>query len=60
MNDGNHYGFALPDELIMLRDQVRRFMREEVKPIEDRLPHDATGCAPRTAPVCGPRPRRWA
>ena len=46
MNDGNHHGFALPDELIMLRDQVRRFMREEVKPIENGLPHDATGCAP--------------
>ena len=46
MDNADHYGFALPDELIMLRDQVRRFMREEVKPIEDRLPHDATGCAP--------------
>ena len=43
---GNHYGFELPEELIMLRDQIRRFMREEVKPIEDTLPHDATGCAP--------------
>ena len=43
--DGNHYGFELPEELILLRDQVRRFMREEVKPIEDKLPHDATGCA---------------
>ena len=41
----NHYGFALPDELVLLRDQIRRFMREEVKPIEDKLPHDATGCA---------------
>ena len=46
MNDGDHYGFTLPGELVMLRDQVRRFMREEVKPIEDRLPHDATGCSP--------------
>ena len=48
MTDGadNHYGFQLPDELILLRDQIRRFMREEVKPIEDRLPHDATVCAP--------------
>ena len=45
MSEGNHYGFTLPDELLLLRDQIRRFMREEVKPIEDRLPHDATGCA---------------
>lgn len=35
----------LPDELILLRDQIRRFMREHVKPIEDRLPHDALGCS---------------
>ena len=46
MPEANHYGFALPEELILLREQVRRFMREEVKPIEDKLPHDATGCAP--------------
>jgi acyl-CoA dehydrogenase len=45
MSEANHYGFQLPEELILLRDQIRRFMREEVKPIEDRLPHDATGCA---------------
>ena len=46
MDNGNHYGLQLPDELVMLRDQIRRFMREEVKPIEDRLPHDALGCGP--------------
>ncbi|MBT5664468.1 MAG: acyl-CoA/acyl-ACP dehydrogenase [Rhodospirillaceae bacterium] len=45
-DDGNHYGFTLSDELIMIRDQVRRFMRDEVKPIEDKLPHDATHCDP--------------
>jgi acyl-CoA dehydrogenase len=45
MSEGNHYGFQLPEELILLRDQIRRFMREEVKPIEDGLPHDATGCS---------------
>ncbi len=44
--DGNHYGFQLPDELVLLRDQVRRFMREEVKPVEDKLPRDAIECAP--------------
>ena len=32
--------WELPDELAMLRDTVRRFMREEVKPVEDRQPHD--------------------
>ncbi|MCB1686091.1 MAG: acyl-CoA dehydrogenase family protein [Pseudomonadales bacterium] len=45
MSGEGHYGFQLSDELLMLRDQVRRFMREQVKPIEDRLPHDATGCS---------------
>jgi acyl-CoA dehydrogenase len=46
VSETNHYGFQLPEELLLLRDQIRRFMREEVKPIEDKLPHDATGCAP--------------
>ena len=46
MDDGSHYGFQLPHELTLLRDQIRRFMREEVKPIEDKLPHDAIACAP--------------
>ncbi len=45
MTDANHYGFTLPEELVLMRDQIRRFMREEVKPIEDKLPHDATGCS---------------
>ena len=45
-NDGEHYGFLLPPELTLMRDQIRRFMREEVKPIEDKLPYDATGCEP--------------
>lgn len=40
-------GFALSDELVILRDQIRRFMREHVKPIEDKLPHDALGCSPQ-------------
>jgi acyl-CoA dehydrogenase len=44
IEEENHYGFRLSDELILLRDQIRRFMREEVKPIEDTLPHDAIGC----------------
>jgi acyl-CoA dehydrogenase len=33
--------WQLPEELRILRDTVRRFMEQEVKPREDRLPHDA-------------------
>ena len=46
MDECNQHGFQLPDELVLLRDQIRRFMREEVKPVEDKLPHDAIACAP--------------
>jgi acyl-CoA dehydrogenase len=45
MSEATHYGFQLPEELILLRDQIRRFMHDEVKPIEDKLDHDATGCS---------------
>ncbi|MDO9499300.1 acyl-CoA dehydrogenase family protein [Falsiroseomonas sp.] len=38
--------WELPQELQMLRDTVRRFMREEVRPAEEGLPHDATRVAP--------------
>ena len=33
--------WELPEDLRMLRDTIRRFMRDEVKPVEDTLPHDA-------------------
>lgn len=33
--------WELPEDMRMLRDTIRRFMREEVKPLEDKLPHDA-------------------
>ncbi len=33
--------WELPEDIRMLRDTIRRFMREEVKPAEDKLPHDA-------------------
>ena len=36
--------WELPEELQQLRDTVRRFMVNEVKPIEDRLDHDAVRC----------------
>ncbi|MCW2528402.1 MAG: putative acyl-CoA dehydrogenase [Pseudonocardiales bacterium] len=35
--------WELPEELQMLQDTVRRFMENEVRPIEDTLPHDAAG-----------------
>lgn len=34
------------EELDLLREQIRRFMRDFVKPIEDKLPYNATGCGP--------------
>ncbi len=33
--------WQLPEELALLRDTIRRFMREEVRPVEERQPHDA-------------------
>ena len=36
-------GFTLPEELRILRDQVRRFIREEIIPLEQRLDPDAPG-----------------
>src|SRR3989442_14277675 len=34
-------GYTLPAELGLLRDQVRRFIREEIIPLEQRLDPDA-------------------
>ena len=35
-------GFPLlPEELRMLRETVRRFMRDEVRPLDEAQPHDA-------------------
>ena len=33
--------WELPQEFRMLQDTIRRFMKEQVKPVEDKLPHDA-------------------
>jgi len=33
--------WELPEELRMIQDTARRFMRSDVKPVEDRLEHDA-------------------
>lgn len=40
-------GWELPEHYRMLRDTVRRFMREEVAPIEDTLEHDALQPSPQ-------------
>jgi acyl-CoA dehydrogenase len=34
-------GYRLPDELVALRDQVRRFVRDEIIPVEQRVDPDA-------------------
>ena len=34
-------GFTLPDELRMLREQIRRFIQEEIIPLEQRIDPDA-------------------
>ena len=38
--------WTLPDEYRMLGDTVRRFMERDVKPAEDRVPHDAVRLLP--------------
>jgi acyl-CoA dehydrogenase len=35
--------WEIPEELRMLQEVVRRFMESEVRPLEETLPHDATG-----------------
>jgi acyl-CoA dehydrogenase len=35
-------GWDLPEDMVMLQETARRFMRQEVRPEEDKLPHDAT------------------
>ena len=39
--DGANGLFDLPEELLMLRDMVRRFMDNEVRPAEEAVEHDA-------------------
>ncbi len=38
--------WALPDEYVMLVETVRRFMERDVRPAEDKLPHDAVSLPP--------------
>jgi len=35
-------GWDLPEDMRLIRETARRFMRQEVKPAEDKLAHDAT------------------
>src|SRR6201997_256999 len=35
--------WQLPEELVMLRDTVRRFMDAQVHPVEEKLDHDTVG-----------------
>ena len=49
--------WELPEELRMMQDTMARFMKNEVKPVEDQLPHDAVGTpehllAPLRAKAC--------
>jgi acyl-CoA dehydrogenase len=48
MNKVEHPAGAweLPEELALLRDTVRRFMKEQVKPAEDKVEHDAYALPP--------------
>jgi len=43
MSQGRSGAWELPEELVMLRDTVRRFMAAHVHPIEDKLDHDTVG-----------------
>jgi hypothetical protein len=40
-----HYGGVKQPDYRPSRDTVRRFMVNEVKPVEDKLPHDAVSCS---------------
>ncbi|MEB3062691.1 acyl-CoA dehydrogenase family protein [[Mycobacterium] zoologicum] len=40
---GTTGAWQLPDELVMLRDTVRRFMTAHVHPVEEKLEHDTVG-----------------
>ena len=43
--------WELPEELQQLRETARRFMVNEVKPVDDSSPHDAVRCAPEDLKV---------
>ena len=43
MSEGPSGAWQLPEELVMLRDTVRRFMDAQVHPLEEKLDHDTVG-----------------
>ncbi|MFZ0903711.1 MAG: acyl-CoA dehydrogenase, partial [Mycobacterium sp.] len=43
MTEGPSGAWQLPEELVMLRDTVRRFMDAQVHPVEEKLGHDTVG-----------------
>ncbi len=43
MSEQNTGAWELPEELVMLRDTVRRFMDAHVHPLEEKLDHDTVG-----------------
>ena len=43
MTDQQTGAWELPEELVMLRDTVRRFMDAHVHPLEEKLDHDSVG-----------------
>src|ERR1700684_410741 len=43
MTEGPSGAWELPEELVMLRDTVRRFMDAHVHPVEEKLDHDTVG-----------------
>ena len=46
----NADSWELPEELRQIQDIVARFMAAEVKPAEDKLPHDAYEPLPEEEP----------
>lgn len=38
--------WTLPEEYVMLRDSLRRFMERDVRAAEENVPHDATSLPP--------------
>ncbi|GMG82099.1 acyl-CoA dehydrogenase family protein [Paralimibaculum aggregatum] len=41
LDDTASGAWELPEEFVLLRETVRRFMADEVRPLEERQPHDA-------------------
>ena len=42
----NSHDAGLPEELLQIRETTRRFMREKVRPAEEKVPHDSYSLPP--------------